>query len=128
MADITDVSELQADLDVGMAGNGIKMIGTSVGGLSGVPPGSPAVNQSPCAQLKWLEDNTPFNWEAYVTLTYDGGYQGLRVTRKSNGTLVRNLKFPIMGGDDSDPYRQIPVNHRRMIAKAIAFVTRKLTE
>lgn len=61
-----------------------------------------------------------------MSLSFDKGYQGLRATKKSDGTLVREVKFPITGGDDSSPYKQIPINHKRMMEKAMEFVAKKI--
>ena len=122
-----DIQDIENDLQEGMRGNNKSAIGTSAGDLRGVEKLAQTI-RSPCARLKWLEDNTPFHWEAFVTLTFNGGFQGLRITRKQDDSLVRVIKFPINGGDDANPYRQIPINHEKMIAKAIARVVEKIDD
>ena len=107
-------------------GNGKQMIGTSAGDLLNVHPAEPQVTRSPCAQLKWLEDNTPYTFEAFVTLKHNEGHQGMEVRRKTDNTLVVRIRFPITGGDDADPYRQIPINHRRMMNSLIGFAMEQL--
>ena len=121
-----DWDQIEKEIQRGATGNGKPMIGTSAGRLAGVDIMDAAVNRSPCAQLKWLNDNTPFKLEAFVTLTFDSGYQGIRVMKKSNGSVVRTIQFPITGGDDADPYRQIPINHRRMVRRLLAIVAERL--
>lgn len=110
----------------GVHGTGEQMIGTAATDLEGVSIQDSRLGRSPCAQLKWLEDNSIYNYEAFVSLNYAAGYQGITITLKSDGSLEKEIKFPITGGDDADPYRQIPINHRRMVNMLISHVSERL--
>lgn len=120
----TEYDDLQDELALGMIGNNKSPIGTAAGDLTGLSPTDPRVGISPCAQLKWLNDNTNFKWVAYVELEHDGGRQGIRAIRP-NGSIAKDFSFEMKGGDDSSPYKQIPINHRKMMGKALFFVGRK---
>ncbi len=116
------LDELETTVKTGAHGSGTPMIGTNAGDLTGVSIAAAEVNRSPCAQLKWLEDNTPYNYKAFVELAYNEGYQGVRIINKSDDSLAKEVKFEITGGDDADPYRQIPINHRRMVTSMLGHI------
>lgn len=121
-----ELDDAETAIEQASFGTGKQMIGTAAGDLTGIDAASPMTNRSPCAQLKWLEDNTPFNFQAYVHLSYNEGFQGVRITKKSDGSVVKVIKFPITGGDDSNPYKQIPINHKRMMNRLIAHVAQRI--
>ena len=105
-----------------MQGNGKPMLKSrdgARGGMAGVSPANmPQRSKHPCYQMQWLEDNFPqYDFVSFVEVGAETAEQGLRILARGSGTVVKEWRFTVHGGEDGDIYRQIPRNHKKMMAR-----------
>lgn len=103
-------------------------IGYGGGNLTGIPMAEADLMRSPCRALRWLSDNSPFNFETFVRLTHSEGFQGLIIRDKVNGNIVRTIEVPMGAGESGDPKNSIYRNNRKIIVQALRTVQDKLDE
>jgi len=101
-------------------------IGYGGGSMVGVPMAEADLMRSPCRALRWMYDNSPFEFETYVRLTHSQGHQGLIVRSKDTGKVLRTVEVIMGGGEDADPKNQIYRNNRRIIVEALRIIQEKL--
>lgn len=73
------------------------------------------VNRSPMRALKWCRDKTNFYFEVYIELTESEGVQGLRVFRKSDDKLMRDLQVPMRSNPKSGKVETIIFHNNKAI-------------
>jgi len=83
------------------------------------------VKASPMRALKWCGDKTNFYFEVYFELTESDGTQGLRVYKKSDDSLVRDIRVPMGGGDTGQAQNQIYINNRTIITLLVQQILSK---
>jgi hypothetical protein len=103
-------------------------IGYGGGDMTGVPMKDADLMRSPCRALKWMSDNSPFEFETYARLTYEKGYQGLIVRNKLTGEIIETVEVVMGGGEDGNPKNQIYINNRKIIIQALRTIQDKLDE
>jgi hypothetical protein len=117
--------ELQTRLEEKISEGRTNPIGYGGGDLTGMSIIEADVMRSPCRALRWLSDNSLFNFETFVTLSSVEGWQGINVYNK-DGTLHRTIKVQMGGGENADPKNQIYINNRAIILEAIAMLWEEL--
>lgn len=117
-----DLTQLEAQIHQAIDTGGKSAIGTNLGDLKGLRPDEvEGIMKSPCAALKWLEDNTPYSYQTFVELTFEDGRQGIRAFN-AQGKQVGEIAIPIYSGEDSDPMKIIYKNNRAIIRETVKYV------
>jgi len=120
-----DFDVLQSRLENKVSEGRTNPIGYGGGNLTGLSIVDADVMRSPCRALRWAADNSSYNYETFVTLSDVEGWQGIRVFNK-DGTLYREMKVRMGGGENSDPKNQIYINNRAILMELIAMVAEGL--
>jgi hypothetical protein len=97
-----DFDELQTRLENKVSEGRTNPIGYGGGDLNGVSILDADVMRSPCRALRWLGDNSPYDYETFVRLSSVEGWQGINIYNK-NGTLHRKIEVQMGGGENADP-------------------------
>ena len=98
------------------------IVGTTAKDLKGVSPQDvPNFMRSPCTALKWLEDNTPYEYETFVRMRKDGCWQGI-IAFNEQGNEVAKIEVPVRGGEDGDPMKIIYQNNKIIITETVKYV------
>lgn len=100
-------------------------IGYGGGDLTGVSLKDADVMRSPCRALRWLCDNSPYDYETFVELSSTEGWQGINIYNK-NGTLYRRIEVAMGDAEGSDPKNSIYKNNRAIILETILFISEEL--
>lgn len=116
---------LQTRLEERVSDGRTNPIGYGGGDLTGVSLLDADVMRSPCRALKWMSDNSPYDYETFVRLSSSEGWQGINIFNK-DGTLYRKIEVKMGGGENADPKNQIYINNRAIIIEAIAFLNEEL--
>ena len=114
-----DIFNLQKEIDAVAAGNGIEVIGTTAGDLAGVDlsdPSSAYLQRSPCALLKWVNQNNPwgYSYKTFYELSFNGGVQGV-IIEDEEGDFVARAETTMYGGSDGDPKKVIYENNKAIV-------------
>jgi len=121
-----DFDELLNRLENKISEGRTNPIGYGGGDLTGMSLLEADVMRSPCRALRWLGDNSLYNFETFVTLSDVEGWQGIRAFNK-DGTLHREIKVRMGGGENADPKNQIYINNRAIIMEAIMMLHEELS-
>lgn len=120
-----DLDQLQIRLENKVSEGRTNPIGYGGGDLTGVSLVAADVMRSPCRMLRWMSDNSPYNYETFVTLSDVEGWQGINIYNK-NGTLHRQIKVKMGGGENADPKNQIYINNRAILLESLMFICEEL--
>jgi len=97
-------------------------IGYGGGSLAGVSLQDANVMRSPCAALRWMADNSDYIYETFVTLSDTQGWQGINIYNK-DGSLHRQIKVPMGGGENADPMKTIYANNKKIVLETLIFIS-----
>ncbi len=101
-------------------------IGYGGGDLAGIPLIQADIMRSPCRILRWMRDNSDYSYQTFVDLDDTEGWQGIRIFNKSDGSLYREIKVKMGGGENADPKNQIYINNRIILLEALKFICDEL--
>lgn len=117
-----DFDELETRIENRVSNGRTNPIGYGGGDLSGLSIAQADVMRSPCRALRWMSDNTDYEYETFVTLSDIMGRQGLDVFNKSDGSLVTSIVVPMGGGPNADPNSRIYINNTKIIVETLRVI------
>jgi hypothetical protein len=120
-----DFDELLARLEQKISEGRTNPIGYGGGDLTGLSLIEADVMRSPCRALRWLDDNSAYTFQTFVDLSSVEGWQGIRIYNK-DGSLYREIKVKMGGGENADPMRQIYLNNKTIITEALTFISEQI--
>ena len=105
--------QLEAEVEVALVGSGENPLGSKFATMEGVPVGD-VPKGSECIMLHWLEDNTPYTYEMFITMTKDEGTQGVMIYNEDD-ELEYVIVVPVTGGKSGNVSDQMHLDNREII-------------